>query len=46
MNKATCSSQSMSHFLNNVYNNENPILVELPGWSQGSPEDSKVSYTL
>ncbi|XP_026210810.1 cilia- and flagella-associated protein 43 isoform X2 [Anabas testudineus] len=46
VNKATWYSQSMAHFLKNVFNKENTALTELPEWSQGSPkkaEDGKVS---
>lgn len=46
VNKASWYSQSLSHFLNNVFNKENPILTDLPDLSQGSAEVSKVSYIL
>lgn len=49
VNKATWYSQSMAHFLKNVFNKENTALTELPEWSQGSPkkaEDGKVSYNI
>lgn len=46
VNKDIWFGQSMSHFLNNVFNKENLLLTDLPGWSQGSADDSNVSYIL
>lgn len=44
--EATWYSQSVAHFLKNVFNKENPILTDLPEWSTEKPEDRKVSYIL
>uniref|UniRef100_A0A7N6ANC1 Cilia- and flagella-associated protein 43 n=1 Tax=Anabas testudineus TaxID=64144 RepID=A0A7N6ANC1_ANATE len=41
VNKATWYSQSMAHFLKNVFNKENTALTELPEWSQGSPKKAE-----
>ncbi|XP_041802985.1 cilia- and flagella-associated protein 43 [Chelmon rostratus] len=49
VNEATQYSQSMDHSLKIIFNTENPILVDLPEWGQGSPagaenpEESEVS---
>ncbi|XP_045926905.1 cilia- and flagella-associated protein 43 isoform X2 [Micropterus dolomieu] len=49
VNKATQYSQSMDHFLKNIFNTENPILIDWPEWVHGSPagtekpEESQVS---
>lgn len=37
VNKATLYSQSMDHFLKNIFNTENPILIDWPEWVHGSP---------
>ncbi|XP_018552334.1 LOW QUALITY PROTEIN: cilia- and flagella-associated protein 43 [Lates calcarifer] len=49
VNKATHHSRSMAHFLKNLFNTENRVLIDLPEWSQGSltgtekSEESEVS---
>ncbi|XP_039994475.1 cilia- and flagella-associated protein 43 [Xiphias gladius] len=48
VNKATQNSQPIAHFLKNIFNTENPVVIDLPEWSQGSragtekPEESEV----
>lgn len=52
VNEATQYSQSMDHSLKIIFNTENPILVDLPEWGQGSPagaenpEESEVNDIL
>lgn len=52
VNAATQYSQSMDHFLKNIFNTENPVLIDLPEWGQGSPagaeepEESEVNDIL
>lgn len=52
VNEATQYSQSIHHFLKNIFNKENPVLTNMPEWSQGSPagsekpEESEVNYVL
>lgn len=52
VNEATEYSQSVDHFLKNIFNAENPVLIALPEWGQGSPagtekpEESEVNYIL
>ncbi|XP_068577145.1 cilia- and flagella-associated protein 43 [Cebidichthys violaceus] len=45
VNEATKHSQSMNHFLKTIFNTENPILIDLPEWGQGTvkPEEIEVS---
>ncbi|XP_059215696.1 cilia- and flagella-associated protein 43 isoform X2 [Centropristis striata] len=49
MNEATQYSQSMDRFLKDIFNTENPVLIDLPEWDQESPaamlqpEQSEVS---
>ncbi|XP_037321813.2 cilia- and flagella-associated protein 43 isoform X1 [Pungitius pungitius] len=49
MKEATRYSQSMRRVLKNIFNTENPVLIDLPEWSQASPagtvkpEESEVS---
>ncbi|XP_047190803.1 cilia- and flagella-associated protein 43 isoform X4 [Scophthalmus maximus] len=48
MNKVTQNGQPMAHFLKDIFNTENPVLTDLPRWSQEScvgsenPEESEV----
>ncbi|KAF0027582.1 hypothetical protein F2P81_020323 [Scophthalmus maximus] len=48
MNKVTQNGQPMAHFLKDIFNTENPVLTDLPQWSQEScvgsenPEESEV----
>lgn len=50
MNEATQYSKSMAHFLKNIFDTENPILINFPVWGQVSlvgtetPEVSKVKF--
>lgn len=52
VNKATHHSRSMAHFLKNLFNTENRVLIDLPEWSQGSltgtekSEESEVNNNL
>lgn len=49
MNEATQHSQSMDHFWKNIFNTENPVLIDWPDWGQASPagiEESEVNVTL
>lgn len=52
VNKATQNSQPIAHFLKNIFNTENPVVIDLPEWSQGSragtekPEESEVNNNL
>ncbi|XP_072247694.1 cilia- and flagella-associated protein 43 [Leuresthes tenuis] len=34
-------SQSVAHSLKIIFNSENPFLIDLPAWGQGSPGDSE-----
>ncbi|XP_034407920.1 cilia- and flagella-associated protein 43 [Cyclopterus lumpus] len=43
VNEATQYSQSMNDFLKNIFNTENPVLIDLPEWGQGSPAGSEKS---
>lgn len=52
MNKVTQNGQPMAHFLKDIFNTENPVLTDLPRWSQEScvgsenPEESEVNNYL
>ncbi|XP_070772213.1 cilia- and flagella-associated protein 43 [Enoplosus armatus] len=37
VNEAALYSQSVDHFLKNIFNTENPVLNDFPEWCQGSP---------
>ncbi|KAA8583707.1 hypothetical protein FQN60_014915 [Etheostoma spectabile] len=37
VNEAKKYSQSVDHFCKNIFNAENPVLIALPEWRQGSP---------
>ncbi|XP_037639094.1 cilia- and flagella-associated protein 43 isoform X1 [Sebastes umbrosus] len=39
--KATQYSQSMDGFLKNIFNTENPLLIDLPDWGQWSSADTE-----
>ncbi|XP_040905777.1 cilia- and flagella-associated protein 43 [Toxotes jaculatrix] len=49
VNKATQHSQTMADFLKNIFSTENPVLIDLTEWRQGSqagtetPEESELS---
>ncbi|XP_031694958.1 cilia- and flagella-associated protein 43 [Anarrhichthys ocellatus] len=43
VNEAQKYSRSMNHFLKTIFNTENPVLIDLPEWGQGTvePEESE-----
>lgn len=51
VNEAAQYCRSMGHFLENIFNTENPALMDLPDWDQESlvlkkQEQSAVNYIL
>lgn len=52
MNAASLYSKSMHHFLKKTFNTENPVIIDWPECSQGSPagtekpEENEVNYVL
>lgn len=49
VNEANQHSQSMDHMLKDMFNTENPVLIDCPEWSQASPvrnRETQVKVTL